>query len=114
FKAQVGKVVGPVKTQYGYHVILVSKHTQASTKPFDQVKKDVESKLRQQHANSQVQALVKSSGVQTFPDRLPQPPKPSASTPSSSTPSSSTPSSTGSSGGTSSGGSGNTSGGSGN
>ncbi|MEJ2358360.1 MAG: peptidyl-prolyl cis-trans isomerase [Deinococcales bacterium] len=114
FSAKVGKVVGPVKTQYGYHVILVTKHTQATTKSFDQVKSDVESKLRQEHANQQVQALVKSSGVQTFPDRLPQPPKPSASTPSSSTPSSSTPSSTGSSGGTSSGGSGNTSGGSGN
>ncbi len=82
FKAQVGKVVGPVKTQYGYHVILVSKHTQATTKPFDQVKSDVASKLRQEHANQQVQALVKSSGVKTFPDRLPAPPQPSGSTPS--------------------------------
>ncbi|MEJ2289518.1 MAG: peptidylprolyl isomerase [Deinococcales bacterium] len=82
FKAQVGKVVGPVKTQYGYHVILVSKHTQATTKPFDQVKSEVESKLRQEHANQQVQALVKSSAVKTFPDRLPAPPQPSSSTPS--------------------------------
>ena len=103
FNAKVGKVVGPVKTQYGYHVILVSKHTQASTKPFDQVKSDVESKLRQAQANSQVQALVKSSGVQTFPGRLPQPPKPAASTPSGT---GSAPASGGSSsGGSSSGGS---------
>ncbi len=76
FNAPVGKVVGPVKTQYGYHVILVTKHTKASTKPFDQVKSDVEAKLRQEHANQQIQALVKSSGVQTFPDRLPKPPQP--------------------------------------
>jgi peptidyl-prolyl cis-trans isomerase C len=81
FKAQVGKVVGPVKTQYGYHVILVTKHTQATTKPFDQVKSDVESKLRQEHANQQVQALVKSSGVQTFPNLLPTPPQPSGAAP---------------------------------
>jgi peptidyl-prolyl cis-trans isomerase C len=113
FSAKVGKVVGPVKTQYGYHVILVTKHTPATTKPFDQVKSDVESKLRQEHANQQVQALVKTSGVQTFPNFLPKPPQPTTSTPSgttpptstpsSSTPPTSTPSSSGSSGGSSSG-----------
>ena len=108
FSAKVGKVVGPVKTQYGYHVILVTKHTPATTKSFDQVKSQVESKLRQEHVNQQVQALVKASGVQTFPGRLPKPPQPSASTPSGSTPpasapSTSTPSGSGSTGGTSGG-----------
>ncbi len=112
FKAQVGKVVGPVKTQYGYHVILVSKHTQATTKPFDQVKSDVESKLRQEHANQQVQALVKSSGVKTFPDRLPAPPQPSGSTPSGT--GSAPAGGTGGTGGTSGGSSGGSSSGSGN
>jgi|GEM_PF-25578 len=111
FKAPVGKVVGPVKTQYGYHVILVSKHTQATTKPFDKVKSDVESKLRQEHANQQVQALVKSSGVQTFPDRLPAPPQPSGSAPSGS---GSAPAGGTGSGGTSGGSSGGSSSGSGN
>lgn len=74
FAAKVGKVVGPVKTQYGYHVILVTKHTQASTKPFSDVKSDVETAVRKEHANQQISALVKTSGVQTFPDLLPQPP----------------------------------------
>ncbi|MEJ2292490.1 MAG: peptidylprolyl isomerase [Deinococcales bacterium] len=74
FKAPVGKVVGPVKTQFGYHVILVTKHTQASTKPFSAVKSDVEKAVRKAHANEQINALVKTSGVQTFPDRLPTPP----------------------------------------
>ena len=81
FKAPVGKVVGPVKTQFGYHVILVTKHTQAATKPFSAVKSDVETAVRKAHADQQIQALVKTSGVQTFPDRLPQP-KASSSQPS--------------------------------
>lgn len=74
FAAPVGKVVGPVKTQYGYHVILVTKHTPATTKAFADVKSDVESKYRTEHANQQVQVLVKTSGIQTFPDLLPKPP----------------------------------------
>ncbi len=111
FKAKVGKVVGPVKTQYGYHVILVSKHTQATTKPFDKVKSDVETKLRQEHANQQVQALVKSSSVKTFPDRLPAPPKSSGSAPAGGGAAPAGGSTGGTSGSTSGGASGGTSGG---
>jgi len=114
FKAEVGKVVGPVKTQYGYHVILVSKHTKATIKPFDQVKSDVETKLRQEHANQQVQALVKSSGVKTFPDRLPAPPKSSGAAPAGGGAAPAGGSNGGASGGTPGGTSGGSSGGSGN
>jgi len=116
FKAKVGAVVGPVKTQYGYHVILVTKHTQASTKPFSDVKSDVETAVRKAHANEQISALVKTSGVQTFPDRLPKPPADNsgsgstgggaaAGAPAGGTPSTGTGSGGSSSGGTSSGGS---------
>jgi len=109
FKAQVGKVVGPVKTQFGYHVILVTKHTQATTKPFADVKSDVEAAVRKADAEQRIQALVKTSGVQTFPGLLPKPPaattQPSGSAPAGSSSGSSAGSSSsgsaGSSGGTS-------------
>lgn len=108
FAAPVGKVVGPVKTQFGYHVILVTKHTPATTKPFDQVKSDVESKFRTDHANQQVQLMVKVSGIQTFPDLLPKPPaSPSTNGGASGGTSGGTPAGGSSSGGSSSSGSGN-------
>lgn len=74
FGAEVGKVTGPVQTQFGWHVILVSKHTQEGVQPFDEVKDQVRSSVVQKHVDEKIQALVKSSGVQTFPDRLPAPP----------------------------------------
>src|SRR5215831_16960191 len=43
FKLPVGQISEPVKTQFGYHVILVSKH---ETKPFEEVKGEIETKLR--------------------------------------------------------------------
>ncbi len=78
FNAPVGKVVGPVKTQYGYHVILVSKHSKASTKTFSEAKSAVEKAYRQAQTDQKVQAMVKASGIKTFPDLLPSPPAPAA------------------------------------
>lgn len=45
FAAEVGKVTGPVKTIFGYHLILVTDH---KVKTLDEVKADIEHKLKQQ------------------------------------------------------------------
>lgn len=42
FNAEIGKVIGPVKTQFGYHLILVEEKTEAKIKSFDEVKSQVE------------------------------------------------------------------------
>jgi peptidyl-prolyl cis-trans isomerase C len=43
FAAPLGKVTDPVKTQFGYHLILVTDH---KVKPYDKAKIDIEQKLR--------------------------------------------------------------------
>lgn len=37
FTAEIGKVVGPVQTQFGYHLIKVEAKTEASVAPFEEV-----------------------------------------------------------------------------
>ena len=52
FAAEVGKVVGPVKTQFGYHLIKVEDKKDASVTPFDEVKEQIRANLLQQKQNS--------------------------------------------------------------
>ncbi len=74
FDAPIGTPIGPVQSQFGYHIILVQEHDTASVRPLAEVREQVERQLRQAHADQIVQALVRSSGVHTYPDRLPAPP----------------------------------------
>lgn len=47
FGAEVGKVLGPVKTQFGYHLIRVKELRQAETQPFESVKDQIRQSLVQ-------------------------------------------------------------------
>ena len=51
FEAEVGKVVGPVKTQFGYHLIKVEGRKEASVMAFDAVKEYIQGTLLQQKQN---------------------------------------------------------------
>ena len=51
FEAEVGKVVGPVKTQFGYHLIKVEGRKEASVMAFDTVKEYIQGTLLQQKQN---------------------------------------------------------------
>ena len=51
FEAEVGKVVGPVKTQFGYHLIKVEGRKEASVMVFDTVKEYIQGTLLQQKQN---------------------------------------------------------------
>ncbi|MBS0318930.1 MAG: SurA N-terminal domain-containing protein [Proteobacteria bacterium] len=46
FAAKVGDIVGPVQTDFGWHVIKVTGITPAKVKPFDEVKGDIEKQLK--------------------------------------------------------------------
>lgn len=48
FEAEVGHVVGPVKTQFGYHLIKVEGKTEASVASFEEVKDAIKAQLYQQ------------------------------------------------------------------
>ena len=48
FAAEIGKVTEPVKTQFGYHLILVDSKNEATTKTFEEVKDAVVQQLMQE------------------------------------------------------------------
>lgn len=51
FAAEVGHVVGPVKTQFGYHLIKVAEKSEATVVPFEQVESTIKNNLLQQKQN---------------------------------------------------------------
>jgi peptidyl-prolyl cis-trans isomerase C len=59
FAAEPGKVTEPVKSQFGYHLILVEEH---KTKPFEEVRKQIEAKLGPELAQKRV-AEVKAKAT---------------------------------------------------
>lgn len=52
FAAKVGEIVGPVETEFGYHVIRVTKADPARARSFDEVKNELEQQLRQSKAQA--------------------------------------------------------------
>jgi len=60
FSAETGKVTEPVKTQFGYHLIMVDSH---ETKPFDEVRPDIEKKLKPEMAQKTIADLKKKSSI---------------------------------------------------
>lgn len=60
FSLPVGTVSEPVKTRFGYHLIKVEQH---DTKSFDDVKSDLEKKMRPELARSAVENLRRQTPV---------------------------------------------------
>jgi len=60
FSLPVGQVSEPVKTRYGYHLIRVEQH---DTKTFEDVKADLEKKMRPELARSAVENLRRQTPV---------------------------------------------------
>ena len=58
FSAEIGQVVGPVKTQFGYHLIKVEGRRESSDTPFEQVKDNIKMQLLQQKQNAAYTAKV--------------------------------------------------------
>jgi peptidyl-prolyl cis-trans isomerase D len=58
FAAKVGDIVGPVQSDFGYHVIKVTGITPAKLRPFDSVKTEIEASLRKAKAQQQFAATA--------------------------------------------------------
>lgn len=52
---KIGQLTGPVKTQYGYHILELAKLTPARQKTFDEVKGDLVKKLHDDYVDREVQ-----------------------------------------------------------
>jgi peptidyl-prolyl cis-trans isomerase C len=68
FGLKPGELSQPVKTQYGWHIILLAEREDGERKPFDQVKEQIKVTLRNKQLQDSVQAkfesLKKAANVQ--------------------------------------------------
>ncbi len=71
FEAEVGTPYGPVETEFGQHVLLVSERREAQTAPFDEVRGALQDALAAEATEQEISALIDASGVITYPERLP-------------------------------------------
>ena len=60
FGLEVGKLSEPVKTAFGYHLIMVDAH---DTKPFEGAKGEIEQKMKPEMAQKGLEALKKKTAV---------------------------------------------------
>ncbi len=56
FAAKTGDIVGPVQTEFGWHIIKVNGIKAANVPPFDEVKAKIEAELKRQHASQKFAA----------------------------------------------------------
>jgi peptidyl-prolyl cis-trans isomerase C len=73
FTQPVGQIGDPVKTQFGYHIIRVDK---VESKSFDEVKPEIEAKLKPEIARKQMDDLKTSVGVKLDDNFFGPPPPP--------------------------------------
>lgn len=59
FEGEIGKVIGPVQTQFGYHLILVEDKKEGSVVPFEQVEAQIHQQLIQEKQKEAYDAKVK-------------------------------------------------------
>jgi len=59
FTAKKGKVLGPVETYYGYHLIEVEDTEPAHLPPLEEVREEIERELRQQRQEERYESWVK-------------------------------------------------------
>jgi len=84
FSLKPGEISDVVKTQYGYHIIMVTDRKEGEPKPFDQVKEQIRATLRNKALQDQVQGhfdqLKKDAALTINDDALarvtPPPPAP--------------------------------------
>jgi peptidyl-prolyl cis-trans isomerase D len=69
FSMKVGELRGPVKTQFGYHILRLDEIQAGKTKPFEEVRSELESELKRNAATDrfgeiqeQIQARLEQSG----------------------------------------------------
>jgi parvulin-like peptidyl-prolyl isomerase len=60
FKAPIGQVTEPIKTAYGYHLILIEER---KSKPFEDARGEIEQKIRPDIGKKAIDALKAKTAV---------------------------------------------------
>lgn len=69
--APMDEVVGPVESQFGYHLILVYDHKPARVLPYSEVEDQVREFVVALETDADIRGLLQGAGAMTFPERLP-------------------------------------------
>jgi len=70
FSAEVDEIVGPVETQFGFHVLTVYERNDASVRPLEEVETTIREQLSGEQVDAAIQALRDDAGATVYPDRL--------------------------------------------
>ncbi len=71
FAAEPGVATEPVQSSFGWHVILVERRVPPQVPELEEVREPLEQQLRGERVDATVQAYIASSGVRTYPERIP-------------------------------------------
>jgi len=72
FAAEVGETTAPVQSEFGFHIIRVYEKRPGAPVPFAEVREQVRGQLVNQKLGARVTELREASGIELFPENLPQ------------------------------------------
>ena len=67
-EAEIGEPVGPVETEFGQHVILVTERTEAGTASFEEVSEPLREQLIQERFTESLDAIRAEYDITTYPE----------------------------------------------
>lgn len=70
FAARKGSIVGPVKSESGYHVINVYAYKPLHELTLNEAYDEIERELKQEQLPNHVNALISESGIKTYPENF--------------------------------------------
>jgi foldase protein PrsA len=73
FAARKTGIIGPVESEFGYHVIHVYKYKAPHQLTLNEAYDDVERELKHEQLPNRINALITESGIKTYPENLSAP-----------------------------------------
>jgi peptidyl-prolyl cis-trans isomerase C len=70
-EAEPGSVIGPIQTQFGWHVIKLNETRESSPPPLDEVRPQIEDQLRQQALQARLESLKAEAEIERPETGLP-------------------------------------------
>lgn len=70
FDTEEGDIAGPVKSEFGYHIIKVYKHVPRHVPTLNEAYNEIETELKHERLPDKIAELRSGSSVKTYPDRL--------------------------------------------
>jgi parvulin-like peptidyl-prolyl isomerase len=70
FTAREGELIGPVESQFGYHVLVVYERKEAREPTLNEAYMQIERELAMEQLPQRIKTLIDSSGVRTYPENF--------------------------------------------